>query len=278
MSSSKSPLSALKLGQQTSYPSHYDPLQLQAIPRTMNRDPLGIDAAQLPFDGLDRWLAYEVSWLNLNGLPQVAIAEFSVPCHSQNLIESKSFKLYLNSFNEHRFANWSAVEDCLRQDLSASAGAPVTVTLHRLDAPALQSFQQWSGTLLDELPIVIDHYDYKPKLLAANPHQQVSETFISHLLKSNCLITNQPDWGSIMIRYQGPAIDPESLLRYLVSFRRHNEFHEQCVERIFADIQAQTGARQLTVMANYTRRGGLDINPFRSNYESAPPLQRLVRQ
>ena len=279
------PLAHLNLGQATTYPSVYQPDLLQAVPRHLNRQPIGIDDQKLPFHGVDFWTGYELSWLNARGLPQVAMAEFIVPVGSANLVESKSFKLYLNSFNEHQFNDWQQVQELLVRDLSECAKAPVKVHLLKLDEVAAQPFTQWSGTCIDEQDIDINHYDYDPELLtsgsAKNVSQnteQVSETLYSHLLKSNCLITNQPDWGSVMIRYRGPRIDRAALLRYLVSFRRHNEFHEQCVERIFVDLQHQLKLQQLTVYARYTRRGGLDINPFRSNFEQPPARQRLPRQ
>lgn len=270
-------LAHLNLGQATSYPSRYTPGLLQGVPRARNREPIGITAS-LPFQGVDYWNGYELSWLNENGVPQVATATFAVPITSPNLVESKSFKLYLNSFNEDKFSSWSQVQQLMTQDLSACAGAPVTVELHGLDSTTHQLDNQLPGTCIDHQAVQLSQYDYDPSLLQLRqPTITVSETLHSHVLKSNCLITNQPDWGSVVVKYEGPALDHAALLAYIVSFRRHNEFHEQCVERIFADIQ-RLGIAKLTVYARYTRRGGLDINPFRSNFEAAPAQQRLVRQ
>lgn len=206
------------------------------------------------------------------------MAEFSVPVTSPNLIESKSFKLYLNSMNEQRWQSWQQVQQQLVKNLSACAGAPVGVVLHALHDNQAPAFGHLQGHCIDEQDIRIDCYDYNPDLLQLNPQATlVREQLYSHVLKSNCLITNQPDWGSVYINYEGPQLNTESLLRYLVSFRRHNEFHEQCVERIFVDIR-RLGISKLTVYARYTRRGGLDINPFRSNFEQPPAQQRLIRQ
>ncbi len=275
----KQPLDHLNLGQATVYPQHFDAKLLQSVPRQLNRTPIGLAENQaLPFHGEDIWHGYELSWLNQNGLPQVAMAEFRVDVKSPNLIESKSFKLYLNSFNHSRWASWDDVAQQLRTDLTQCAGMPVAVQLVTLQDAQRQPFVDLPGTCIDNQSVTIDCYDYNPDLLAADPKQIVSETLHSHLLKSNCLITNQPDWGSVMIRYQGPRLDPDALLRYIVSFRQHNEFHEQCVERMYMDIKTRFKPEQLTVYARYTRRGGLDINPFRSDFEAAPQSARLSRQ
>jgi len=271
-------LKHLNLGQQTTYPTHFDSQLLLGVPRARNRKPIGIDADQLPFSGIDYWNGYELSWLNDKGLPQVAIAAFEVPVESPNLIESKSFKLYLNSYNEHQWASWTQVQTQLSKDLSACAGGSVKVTLYPVDSPDLPAMGGLPGDCIDQQDIQIETYDYAPQLLQLTPAQtKVEETLHSHLLKSNCLITNQPDWGSVTIHYRGPQLDRAALLRYLISFRRHNEFHEQCVERIFMDLQ-QLGIKELTVYARYTRRGGLDINPFRSNFEQPPAQIRNQRQ
>lgn len=272
-------LDHLNLGQTAEYPHHYDAGQLRAVARSLNRQPIGInDADSLPFSGIDFWTAYELSWLNDNGLPQVAIGYFTVPASSPNLIESKSFKLYLNSFNESRFSSWQQVHDCLQRDLSNCAESSVTVQLKPLADAAQQAIAELPGELLEAQDIRIDCYDYNPALLKIVDTGDNHElTVKSHLLKSNCLITDQPDWGSVYIHGIGPQLDKASLLRYLISFRRHNEFHEQCVERIFQDL-AKLGFSKLSVYARYTRRGGLDINPFRSNFETAPADQRLARQ
>ncbi|KPD24474.1 NADPH-dependent 7-cyano-7-deazaguanine reductase QueF [Idiomarina zobellii] len=273
----KDALGHLSLGQQTEYPSQYDSSQLQAVPRSLNREPIGI-SGELPFSGVDQWTGYELSWLNAKGLPQVAIGYFEVPAASPNLVESKSFKLYLNSFNESRFDTWGDVQSIMKKDLSACAGDSVSVQLTPLSRVAHEAIADFQGECIDSQDIDIEHYDYRPELLKLEDNaKEVEEKLHSHLLKSNCLITNQPDWGSVFIHYQGPKINKAALLAYLVSFRGHNEFHEQCVERIFQDILA-LGVKKLSVYARYTRRGGLDINPFRSNFEPAPQMQRLARQ
>lgn len=225
------------------------------------------------------WTLYELSWLNANGLPQVAVGHVELNYASINLVESKSFKLYLNSFNQTRFANWDEVRTTLERDLSACAQGDVTVALYRLDEIEGQPIAHFHGSCIDDQDIVIDNYAFDADLLTdAASGKVIEETLVSHLLKSNCLITHQPDWGSVQIQYRGPKIDREKLLRYLVSFRHHNEFHEQCVERIFTDIQRFCQPESLSVYARYTRRGGLDINPWRTNTSFVPATGRLVRQ
>ena len=272
-------LSGLTLGKTTDYRDEYDAALLQAVPRSLNRDPLGLRDDSLPFHGADIWTLYELSWLNDNGLPQVAVGQVSLNASSVNLVESKSFKLYLNSFNQTRFASWQAVQETLTRDLSACAQGEVTVQLYRLHELEGEPVAHFHGECIDDQPIVIDNYEFDAGYLnGAAGEQTVEETLVSHLLKSNCLITHQPDWGSVQIAYRGPKIDREKLLRYLVSFRHHNEFHEQCVERIFNDIQRFCQPEKLSVYARYTRRGGLDINPWRANCEFHPATGRLVRQ
>ena len=272
-------LSTLKLGQKTEYKSEYDPSLLQAVPRKLNRDGLGITENQ-PFDkGADIWTCYELSWLNQNGLPQVAIADVAVDFQSENLIESKSFKLYLNSFNQTKFESLEEVEQTLAKDLSHCASGQVSVKVYKLSDYTGQAIADFAGECIDEQDIQIDSYEFSTHYLEnVATGEQVEETLVSHLLKSNCLITSQPDWGSVQIRYVGKKLDREKLLRYLVSFREHNEFHEQCVERIFCDLMQFAKPEKLTVYARYTRRGGLDINPFRSNFEDAPQNIRMARQ
>ncbi|WP_417665360.1 NADPH-dependent 7-cyano-7-deazaguanine reductase QueF [Pseudidiomarina sp.] len=275
----KQPLAHLNLGQPTQYPTQYDASLLQAVPRQLNRTPIGLnEAASLPFQGDDIWHGYELSWLNTLGVPQVAVAEFRVPATSTNLVESKSFKLYLNSFNDSRWDTWQAVQQQLTEDLSACAGGHVSVHLYTVQQAQQAPFSDLPGQCIDDQDIRIDSYEYNPELLQLRDNQVVDETVHSHLLKSNCLITNQPDWGSVLIRYRGPAIDHAALLRYIISFRHHNEFHEQCVERLYMDIKTRLKPEQLTVYARYTRRGGLDINPFRSDFEQTPQSVRLSRQ
>ncbi|WP_221365736.1 NADPH-dependent 7-cyano-7-deazaguanine reductase QueF [Aeromonas caviae] len=272
-----SALQGLSLGQQSAYISQYTPSLLQPVPRSLNRDDLGL-RGELPFQGCDVWTLYELSWLNAKGKPVVAIGEVFVPATSPNLIESKSFKLYLNSFNQTRCDSLEAVQALLVQDLSGCAGAPVSVTLFTLDQAPHQIAQQ-PGECIDSLDIEVDGYEFDETLLqGAAGREIVEETLHSHLLKSNCLVTSQPDWGSVVIHYRGPRLDREKLLRYLISFRQHNEFHEQCIERIFTDLKHFCAPEKLTVHARYTRRGGLDINPFRSDWEPVPANLRLIRQ
>lgn len=272
-----SALQGLSLGQQSAYISQYTPSLLQPVPRSLNRDDLGL-RGELPFQGSDVWTLYELSWLNAKGKPVVAIGEVFVPATSPNLIESKSFKLYLNSFNQTRCDSLEAVQALLVQDLSGCAGAPVSVTLFTLDQ-APHQIAQLPGECIDNLDIEVDGYEFDETLLqGAAGREIVEETLHSHLLKSNCLVTSQPDWGSVVIHYRGPRLDREKLLRYLISFRQHNEFHEQCIERIFTDLKHFCAPEQLTVHARYTRRGGLDINPFRSDWEPVPANLRLIRQ
>lgn len=272
-----SALQGLSLGQQSAYISQYTPSLLQPVPRSLNRDDLGL-RGELPFQGCDVWTLYELSWLNAKGKPVVAIGEVFVPATSPNLIESKSFKLYLNSFNQTRCDSLEAVQALLVQDLSGCAGAPASVTLFTLDQ-APHQIAQLPGECIDNLDIEVDGYEFDETLLqGAAGREIVEETLHSHLLKSNCLVTSQPDWGSVVIHYRGPRLDREKLLRYLISFRQHNEFHEQCIERIFTDLKHFCAPEQLTVHARYTRRGGLDINPFRSDWEPVPANLRLIRQ
>jgi 7-cyano-7-deazaguanine reductase len=267
------------LGKNSAYQTEYAPELLFPIPRQQKRDELGLTGT-LPFFGVDIWNAYELSWLNMRGKPQVAIATFTVPADSPNIVESKSFKLYLNSFNQTRLANTDALLALLREDLSTAVGAPVHAALTLPEDFDKLKMGELDGLLIDRLDVEIDNYRPSPELLKANHEEAaVEETLVSHLLKSNCLVTGQPDWGSVQIRYVGPQIDQESLLRYLIGFREHNEFHEQCVERIFTDILRQCKPNKLAVYARYTRRGGLDINPWRANFSTAkPPNLRAARQ
>jgi 7-cyano-7-deazaguanine reductase len=267
------------LGKTSAYQTQYAPELLFPIPRQQKRDELGI-AGTLPFFGVDIWNAYEISWLNMRGKPQVAIATISAPADSPNIVESKSFKLYLNSFNQTRLANTDALLTLLRDDLSTAFGAPVHIALTLPESFQGVQMGELEGLLLDRLDIDVDQYAPIPQLLTANHDEApVEETLVSHLLKSNCLVTGQPDWASVQIRYAGPQIDQEGLLKYLIGFREHNEFHEQCVERIFMDVLRQCKPSQLAVYARYTRRGGLDINPWRANFSTGRPLNlRTARQ
>ncbi|MDE2156038.1 MAG: NADPH-dependent 7-cyano-7-deazaguanine reductase QueF [Xanthomonadaceae bacterium] len=266
------------LGKDTGYPDRYDPGRLFPIPRADKRAELGL-AGTLPFHGVDIWNAYELSWLDRRGKPVVALAEFRVPAASPYIVESKSFKLYLNGFAQERVADADALVATLVRDLSAAAGAVVNVQLSAVSAAA-HHFTDLDGCLLDDQLLEIDHYgppraDFLGTDASAQP---IQETLVSHLLRSNCLVTGQPDWGSVQIAYRGMPIGHAGLLRYLVSFRNHNEFHEQCVERIFVDLMRHCAPQQLSVYARYTRRGGLDINPFRSNTPINPQNLRSARQ
>ena len=272
-------LKSLTLGQKTEYKHSYEPELLQAVPRSLNRDDLDL-GDKLPFVGCDVWTLYELSWLNPNGLPQVAVGDVTLPATSPNLVESKSFKLYLNSFNQTKFTSWDEVTRTLIKDLSACAGGDVKVEIHPVQTYSQQPIVDMTGECIDNQDIVIDNYEFDANYLQSSTSEELVEEILhSHLLKSNCLITNQPDWGSVEISYVGNKIDREKLLRYLISFRQHNEFHEQCVERIYTDIMKFCKPSSLTVFARYTRRGGLDINPFRSSHIEKPEHNlRLARQ
>ena len=274
-----------QLGKSSAYVDQYDASLLFPIARAGKRAELGLTGAP-PFLGADMWTAYELSWLNLRGKPQVALAHFTVPCESHNIVESKSLKLYLNSFNNSRFASADAVKERLRADLSEAVwrGADRAATIGlRIVPPELfdrEPIYELDGLSLDRLDVECTRFTPAPELLKVLPDEApVTEVLVSNLLKSNCLVTGQPDWGSVQISYTGAAIDQEGLLQYLVSFRNHNEFHEQCVERIFMDIWRRCRPLRLAVYARYTRRGGLDINPFRtSSAQALPQNTRMARQ
>jgi len=273
------------LGKTTPFVDRYDPTLLFPISRAPKRDEIGLSGA-LPFFGADLWTAYELSWLTPRGKPQVAIAHVTIPCETPQIVESKSFKLYLASFSNTSFASAEEVRERIRRDVSEAVwrGAPAPgVVGVRLVMPDLfdrELIQELDGLNLDRLDIECTHYTPTPELLVtAVGEQPVEETLTSNLLKSNCLVTGQPDWGSVQIRYTGAQIDQGGLLRYLVSFRNHNEFHEQCVERVFMDLWRRCKPTKLTVYARYTRRGGLDINPFRTSHPGALPANiRTARQ
>ena len=253
------------LGKPTAYAAQRDAGLLFPIARAGERARLGYVDAELPFLGVDIWNAYEFSWLDSRGKPRVALAEFRVPAESPNIIESKSFKLYLNSYAQTRVSDTDTLREWLSSDLSAAAGDTVSVQLGTPTSKESLQLVQLEGELIDDLPIAIDHYGPpKPELLYGNPDAVVEEKLVTHLFKSNCPVTGQPDWASLQIHYHGPRLDRAGLLRYLVSFREHADFHENCVERIFRDILATCAANKLSVYARYTRRGGLDINPFRT--------------
>jgi 7-cyano-7-deazaguanine reductase len=270
------------LGNKTEYKNHYDASLLFPILRAESRDKLGL-GSELPFSGNDRWTAYEVSWLDSKGKPQVRLAEFVMDSESPNIIESKSFKLYLNSFNQTKFDSERKVKSALSIDLSAAAGMPVSVNLLPLHYAQSFLISEPMGTCLDELEIDIQHYQPAPEVLKLSSGKRMNEVLYSHLLKTNCPVTDQPDWATVFIEYAGLAIDHASLLEYIVSFRQHQDFHENSVERLFCDINNYCEPESLAVYARYTRRGGLDINPLRSSYPAGKSLLaantlRTVRQ
>ena len=274
-----------QLGKASAYVDQYDAGLLFAIPRATKRAEIGV-SGQPVFFGADLWTAFELSWLNPKGKPQVALAHITVPAESTHIVESKSFKLYLNSFNNTRIDSADAVRDMIRKDISAAIwhGGPVQASVgvklllqEQFDA---EPVHELDGLNLDRMDIECSRYQPAPDLLTAQTDElPVTETLVSHLLKSNCLVTGQPDWGSVQITYSGPQIEQAGLLQYIVSFRNHNEFHEQCVERIFMDIWTRCKPTTLTVYARYTRRGGLDINPWRTSHPGIlPPNVRTARQ
>jgi len=259
------------LGKKTEYVQTYSKELLFPIPRKMARDLSGI-AAPLPFDGVDIWYSYELSWLNPKGKPEIALARFLFPCTTPHVVESKSLKLYLNSFNQTAFESHSQVHETMERDLSQAVEGPMKVEFFQT-----MPTEGFPGKCLDDLDISTETYRVEPKFLKTGS-EHIEETVHSHLVKSNCLATGQPDWGSIYIRYAGPRINHEGLLKYIISYRNHSGFAEHCVEHMYKDIWSQCKPKQLTVYAHFTRRGGLDINPFRSNFEKQPPLLRALRQ
>ncbi len=269
----------IALGKDSLYPDRYDASLLVPIPRSDSRSSWLEQQPNnsLPFGGVDIWTAYELSWLDDRGKPHVRVAEFAFPCESHAIIESKSFKYYLNSFNQSAFASDEAVIDVLEKDLSAACGAQVSVVFRTFSE--ISVIESMPGVCVDDIDIDVGCYDADASLLqVADEHVQQQRIF-SNLLKSNCPVTGQPDWASIWVEYSGPHIVPESFLRYVVSFRQHQDFHENCVERIFNDISLMCGATALSIYARYTRRGGLDINPYRTNGgRKSAPFGRVFRQ
>ena len=277
------------LGKASAYADQYDASLLFPIPRSEKRSEIGLNST-LPFMGADLWTAFELSWLNARGKPHIAIAQIIIPCESPCIVESKSVKLYFNSFNNTRFAGSKHGADEVREAIALDIGAAVFgtqrgerkvgVRIISQEAFHDEKVRELDGVLLDRLDVECTHYTPAPQLLSsAIDEQPVSEVLVSHLLKSNCLVTGQPDWGSVQIEYSGPQIDQSGLLQYIVSFRNHNEFHEQCVERIYMDIWQHCKPIKLAVYARYTRRGGVDINPFRTSYPQALPSNvRSARQ
>ena len=267
------------LGKSSEYISTYTPSLLFPIPRAAKWAELGLSAETLPYKGVDFWNCFELSWLLPSGKPVVAIGEFSIPADSPNIIESKSFKLYLNSLNQTAFADTQSLEATLRTDLSFSAGKPVSVRIRSLADIEAEGVMALPGVCIDGLDINVSSYEHpRPELLRCDDSRVVEESVHSHLLKSNCPVTSQPDWGSVVVEYRGAALDHASLLEYIVSFRQHSDFHEQCVERIFLDLQRLLKPEKLTVYARYVRRGGLDINPYRSTENTQFLNVRLARQ
>ncbi len=259
------------LGRPVRYRSTYAPELLFPIERQIKRDELGVRADALPFVGEDLWNAYELSWLNPRGKPVVAIGRFRVPANTPRLVESKSLKLYLNAFNQQAFSDIGEVAATIERDLSAATGGVVRAGVETLDRRPVRAFGYPDGVCLDGIDVDIDTYQPMPHFLEAGG-PAVEETLYSHLLKSNCLVTGQPDWGMLVVRYRGAAIDRAGLLRYVISFREHDEFHEQCVERVFCDILSRCRPEALAVWARYTRRGGLDINPYRTTSHAPLPV------
>ncbi|WP_339079117.1 NADPH-dependent 7-cyano-7-deazaguanine reductase QueF [Pseudomonas sp. TMP9] len=267
------------LGKSSEYIATYTPSLLFPIPRAAKWAELGLSAETLPYQGIDFWNCFELSWLLPSGKPVVAMGEFAIPADSPNIIESKSFKLYLNSLNQSVFNTPDELVAVLVQDLSAAAGKPVGVRVRSLADVTAEGVVQAPGVCIDELDVSISNYAQpQPELLCCDALRVVEESLHSHLLKSNCPVTGQPDWGTLVVQYRGPALDHASVLAYVVSFRQHADFHEQCVERIFLDLLRLLNPVHLTVYARYVRRGGLDINPYRSTDAINPDNQRLVRQ
>jgi len=267
------------LGKSSEYIATYTPSLLFPIPRAAKWAELGLSAETLPYQGVDFWNCFELSWLLPSGKPVVAMGEFAIPADSPNIIESKSFKLYLNSLNQSVFSSADELVTVLVRDLSAAAGKPVGVRVRSLAEVTADGVQAAPGICIDELDVAISNYAQpQPELLRCDAARVVEESLHSHLLKSNCPVTGQPDWGTLVVEYRGLALDHASLLAYLVSFRQHADFHEQCVERIFLDLQRLLKPEHLMVYARYVRRGGLDINPYRSSGPISPDNQRLVRQ
>ena len=266
------------LGKSSAYISEYDPSLLFGIARATKWHELGLTADSLPYTGVDIWNCYEMSWLLPSGKPVVAIAQFVVPADSAYIIESKSFKLYLNSFNQSIYPTFAEVQAVLATDLSQVAQAPVQVALKTLQEVTAEGLQPPQGLCLDDLDVVVDRYQQPSIEQLVCGTEVVEEQLYSHLLKSNCPVTGQPDWGTLQVHYRGLVLEHASLLKYLISFRQHQDFHEQCVERIFLDLQRCLQPEFLSVSARYVRRGGLDINPWRSTHLQQVTNQRLARQ
>lgn len=266
-----------KLGRTAVYPDRYDPDVLFPIPRATQRAAIGIGDPP-PFHGVDIWNAYELSWLDARGKPEIALAEFRVPATTPNIVESKSFKLYLAGYNQERIGSGAALRERLARDLSAVTGGAVEVALTAPTRFADVGIEELCGESIDALPVSIESYGPPDAGCLATASEDVEESLVSELLKSNCPVTGQPDWASVQIRYAGRRIDREGLLRYLLTFRLHADFHEHCVERIYMDLMRRCVPRRLSVYARYSRRGGLDINPWRSSEPDQPANTRTARQ
>jgi 7-cyano-7-deazaguanine reductase len=267
----------LPLGRESAYPRSYAPDALFAIARAESRGALGL-SGDLPFSGVDVWNAWELTWLGRGGLPQVATASIVVPADSPNIIESKSLKLYLNSFAMSEFQSAESLRAVIEKDLGRCAGSPVGVYVTPIPDTEARPVSRLAGTLLDTLDVTCSEWQVNPRLLSAEPGATVTEDVHTHLLRSLCPVTGQPDTGSLQISYRGAPVDHAGLLRYIVSYREHNDFHESCIERMFVDLMAQCAPQELSIHARYQRRGGIDINPFRSTVASSPRNLRLWRQ
>lgn len=262
------------LGKPADYPDQYDADQLFPIARAEAREPLGI-GPELPFFGVDIWTAWELTWLNANGVPQIAVADIHVPADSPRLVESKSLKLYLGSFAMSAFASADEVAERITNDLSSLLGTSITVRISSLDA---RSTDPLIGTCIDAIDTQCTTYDVDPSSLRSDDNDIVEESLHSHLLRSLCPVTNQPDIASVFFTYRGPKIDYAGLLQYIVSFRNHNDFHEACVERMFVEIMDRCQPTSLTIYARFLRRGGIDINPYRSTESLTPDNLAIWRQ
>ncbi|HSC76863.1 MAG TPA: NADPH-dependent 7-cyano-7-deazaguanine reductase QueF [Pseudomonadales bacterium] len=270
--------SQLPLGKHTAYSDQYDPSLLVAVPRLQTRDFWQPDKA-LPFRGTDSWTAYEVSWLNNKGKPQVACLILGYDAMTPNIVESKSLKLYLNSFNQTRFDSTNEIIDRITTDVEKTTAGTISVKWHNAALDETLAIKNWADQCIDDLDISIEQYHVDATLLQCNMNAAGEQTLVSHLLRSNCPVTGQPDWASVRIAYQGHKISEESLLRYICSYRQHQGFHEQCIERIFCDIWTHCKPERLSVEGRFTRRGGLDINPFRASHTDMHPTHaRQVRQ
>lgn len=275
------------LGESSQYAEGYSPKRLFPMPRAEGRSAVGLRGA-LDWYGQDVWTGYEFSWLNERGKPEVAVMRLTVAAESSHIVESKSMKLYLNGYAQTRFDSTSKVRDRLAEDLSHAFGGAVAVELVALAEPSL-GVSELAGYCLDELDVEITDYQRNPDLLVLAATQGAKETketketpvtqvLTTHLFRSLCPVTAQPDWASVIVSYSGAAIDQAGLLKYLVSYRQHQAFHETTVERIYADIWERCQPERLSVSGRFLRRGGLDISPTRSSESQPMDMSRLSRQ